>query len=46
MILAALAPFPLAASISARLDNLIEKVSELHHRVAPLGGVAGDEEPM
>jgi hypothetical protein len=38
MILAALAPLPLAESISARLDELIEKVSELHHRVAPVGG--------
>ena len=38
MILAALAPLPLAESISARLDELIEKVSDLHHRVAPVGG--------
>jgi hypothetical protein len=43
MILAALAPLPLAESISARLDGLIEKVSDLHHRVAPVGGPA--EEP-
>ena len=35
MILAALAPLPLTESISARLDELIEKVSELHHRNAP-----------
>jgi hypothetical protein len=38
MILAALAPLPLAETISERLDNLIEKVSELHHRVVPVGG--------
>ena len=43
MILAALAPLPLAESISARLDELIEKVSDLHHRIAPVGGRA--EEP-
>ena len=40
MILAALAPLPLVESISARLDELIEKVSDLHHRVAPVGGPA------
>ena len=38
MILAALAPLPLVESISSRLDDLIEKVSDLHHRVAPVGG--------
>jgi hypothetical protein len=38
MILAALAPLPLAESILARLDELIEKVSDLHHSVAPIGG--------
>jgi hypothetical protein len=38
MILAALAWFPLVESTSARLDELIEKVSDLHHRVAPVGG--------
>lgn len=42
MILAALAPFPLLESISARLDELIEKVSDLHHRVAPVGGPEGE----
>jgi hypothetical protein len=40
MILAALAPLPLAESISARLDELIERVSDLHHRIAPVGGSA------
>ena len=41
MILAALAPLPLVESISSRLDDLIEKVSDLHHRVAPVGGPTG-----
>jgi len=45
MILAALAPLPLAESISARLDELIEKVSDFHHRVAPGGGQAGEPRP-
>jgi hypothetical protein len=40
MILAALAPLPLVESISARLDGLIEKVSDLQHRVAPVGDPA------
>ncbi len=43
MILAALAPLPLTESISARLDGLIEKVSDLHHRIAPWGGQAGGD---
>jgi hypothetical protein len=38
MILAALAPLPLVESIMARLDDMIEKVADLHHRVAPVGG--------
>lgn len=38
MILAALAVFPLVESIMNRLDDLIPKISELHHRVAPVGG--------
>jgi len=42
MILAALAPLPLVESIMKRLDELIEKVSDLHHRVAPIGGAAGE----
>lgn len=42
MILAALAPLPLVGSIMTRLDELIEKVSDLHHRVAPVGGGAGE----
>jgi hypothetical protein len=41
MILAALAPLALVESISARLDELIEKVSDLHHRIAPVGGPEG-----
>jgi hypothetical protein len=40
MILAALAPLPLIESISARLGELIEKVSDIHYRVAPVGGTA------
>jgi hypothetical protein len=43
MIAAALAPLPLVESMMARLDALIEKVSDLHHRIAPLGGL--EEEP-
>jgi hypothetical protein len=42
MILAAVAPLPLVGSIMARLDELIEKVSDFHHRVAPVGGGAGE----
>jgi hypothetical protein len=40
MILAALFPLPLVESIMARLDELILKVSDLHHRIAPVGGAA------
>jgi hypothetical protein len=42
MILAALAPLPLIESISGRLDELIEKVADLQHRIAPVGGAAED----
>jgi hypothetical protein len=38
MIMGALIPLPLVESIMARLDELIEKVSDLHHRIAPIGG--------
>jgi hypothetical protein len=41
MILAALAPMLLIESVSGRLDDLIERVSELHDRVAPVGGPTG-----
>jgi hypothetical protein len=41
MILAALTPLLLIESIAARLDELIEKVSDLQHRVAPVGSSAG-----
>jgi hypothetical protein len=44
MILAALAPLPLVESMMARHDVLIEKVSDLHHRVAPVGGA--QQEPL
>jgi hypothetical protein len=40
LIMGALIPLPLVESIMAHLDDLIEKVSDLHHRVAPLGGAA------
>lgn len=42
IIMAALAPLPLAELISASLDNLIEKVSDLHHRVAPVDRPGAD----
>jgi hypothetical protein len=38
MILAALAVVPLAESMTGRLDGLILKVSNLHHRISPIGG--------
>ena len=38
MILAALILLPLAERISSHLDELIQKVSDLHHSVAPMGG--------
>jgi hypothetical protein len=37
MIFAALAPLPLVESMSTRLHDLIMKVSDLHHRFAPVG---------
>jgi hypothetical protein len=45
MILAALAVFPLVESIMNRLDDLIPKISDLHHRIAPVGGAAPPAEP-
>jgi hypothetical protein len=42
MIVAALAPLPLVESMMAGLDESIERVSDLHHRVAPVGGPAND----
>jgi hypothetical protein len=45
LIIGALAPLPLVESIMARLDELIEKVSDLHHRVAPVGGPAAESNP-
>ena len=38
MILAALSFFPVMESIMTRLDKLIPKISDFHHRVAPVGG--------
>jgi hypothetical protein len=46
MIMAALAPLPLVESISAHLDELIVKVSDLHHRIAPVGGSPPPVEPL
>jgi hypothetical protein len=43
LIMGALIPLPLVESIMGRLDDLIEKVSDLHHHIAPVGGAA--EEP-
>ena len=45
MLLAAVAPLPLVVSISARLDELIEKVAAFQQRVAPVGGPEGDRRP-
>jgi hypothetical protein len=42
LIMAALPPLPLVESIMVRLDELIEKVSDLHHRVAPGGSPAAE----
>jgi hypothetical protein len=42
MIMGALIPLQLVESIMARLDELIERVSDLHHRVAPVGGAADE----
>lgn len=38
MVLAALAPLPLVESIMDRLDKLILDISELQHRLEPVGG--------
>jgi hypothetical protein len=45
MILTALAVFPLVESIISRLDDLIPKISDFHHRVAPVGGAVPPIEP-
>ncbi len=37
MVLAAVIILPLAENLSKRLDNLIQEVSDLHHRIAPGG---------
>ena len=46
MILAAVAVFPLVEPLMNHLDDLIVRVSDLHHRVAPVGGAAFAEEPV
>jgi len=45
MILGAVAVFPLVEQLMNQLDDLILKVSDLHHRVAPVGGAAFTAEP-
>jgi hypothetical protein len=45
MILAGLAVFPLVETMMNQLDDLIPKVSDLHHRIAPVGGAAPPTEP-
>jgi hypothetical protein len=45
LIIAALIPLPLVESIMMRLDSLIEKVSDLHHRVEPVGRAAEENGP-
>ncbi|MCW2286757.1 hypothetical protein M2323_004545 [Rhodoblastus acidophilus] len=48
MVLAAVAVFPLAESLMNELDDLIARVSKLHHRIAPIGGAtatAGSDMP-
>jgi hypothetical protein len=42
MNLATLMVLPLVETTSARLDGLIKEVSDLHHRVAPVGGASGE----
>ena len=43
MIVAALMVLPLIKNLSARLDNLIKEVSDLHHRVHPVGGASNGD---
>jgi hypothetical protein len=45
MVFAALAVLPLVESMMSRLDDLIRKVSDFHHRVAPVGGPPPSAEP-
>jgi hypothetical protein len=45
LILAALAPFPLVESMMTRLDALILKVSDLQHRLWPVGGKTPSTDP-
>jgi hypothetical protein len=42
LIMGALAPLPLVESMMAGLHELIEKVSDFHHRVAPIGSPAAE----
>ncbi len=43
MILAAVAIFPDVERLMNQLDDLIMKVSDLQHRIAPIGSAARDE---
>jgi hypothetical protein len=45
LIMGALIPLLLVESIMKRLDDLIDKVAELHHRIAPIGGPASNSGP-
>jgi hypothetical protein len=45
MIVAALSILPLVENLSARLDILIKEVSDLQHRVHPVGGADADRDP-
>jgi hypothetical protein len=45
LMLGGLITLPLVESIMSNLDGLIAEVSDLHHRVAPVGGSAGQADP-
>jgi len=44
MVLAGLAVLPIVVTIMGRLDDLILKVSDLHHRVYPVAGTRPDSD--
>jgi len=41
MIIAALIPLPLVESMTTRMTDLVFKVADLQHRIAPVGGKPG-----
>jgi len=43
MIIGALIPLPLVESMTRQLGELLLKVADLQHRIAPVGGAAPDE---